>query len=161
MKITSHSDERREKLADHLNKLIAICKDGEAGYRSATDDTKDRELRDTFNRLAMQRATFAAELQTAVAALGCKPRESSTLAGALHRGWKNIKISLTQNDSHAALVECERGEDAALEAYRKVLSDALIDGELRALISTQAVGVKDAHDEIRILRDHPAYSHVS
>jgi uncharacterized protein (TIGR02284 family) len=159
MKIISHSEERREKLAEHLNQLIAICKDGEAGYRSATQETKDKDLQQLFHRLALQRATFATELQAVVARLDCEPRDTSTLAGALHRGWAMVKTALSRHDSHAALAECERGEDVAVAAYRKVLSEAPLDGELRALISTEAVAIKDAHDEIRLLRDLPAYQH--
>lgn len=158
MTIASAPEERRQAIADHFNKLIAICKDGQAGYQAAADDTRDPELRELFHRLAVQRADFAADLQELVEALRCEPRRHSTLAGAVHRGWLNLKSALTHGDHHAALVECERGEDAAVEAYRRVLEEAPLDGELRRMIANQAFAVRDAHAEVSFLRDRPDFS---
>lgn len=158
MTIASETEERRQSIADHLNKLIAICKDGQAGYRAAANDTKDPELRELFNRLSRQRGDFAVDLQDIVRELHCQPRRHSSLAGAVHRGWLNLKAALTDGDHHSALVECERGEDAAVEAFRKVLEDAPLDGDLRRRISNQAFAVRDAHDEVCFLRDRPEFN---
>ena len=153
------SEEYREQLTDELNTLIGICKDGQAGYQSAIDSTNDVVLKELFGRLTTQRAVFAAQLKGAVETLGCKPRETGTLEGALHRGWANIVASLKKDEAHTVLAEC--GEDAAVEAYRKVLSEAPLNGELRSLVSTQAAAVKDTHDEIRLLRDAPVYTQAN
>lgn len=162
MNTTTHTaEEIRVATAKHLNHLIAICKDGEAGYRAATDDTQDLELQSLFSRLARQRAEFAAELQLYVKRLGAEPCDSATVAGSLHRGWLGLKSVLTKNDAHAVLAECERGEDAAVAAYREVLADAPLESAHRLVVSTQSVAVQAAHDEIRDLRDHPAYNQKS
>ena len=155
---TSLPKEIREKIADHLNELVAICKDGEAGYRDAAEETKSPELQTLFSRLARQRADFVIELQRAVTALDCEPRDSSHLAGKLHRGWINLKAAIVSNDAHAVLAECERGEDAAVAAYAKALKEAPLDTHQRALVDAQSQAVKAAHDQIRDLRDHPAYA---
>jgi uncharacterized protein (TIGR02284 family) len=34
------------------------------------------------------------------------------------RGWMDLKAAITSGDEHTILVECERGEDAAVAAYR-------------------------------------------
>lgn len=161
MTISSETEDRRNRIVDHLNKLIAICKDGHAGYLAVAKDAKDPELKELFSRLADQRAEFANQLQDLIRELHCEPRQTASLTGAFHRGWINIRSAVAINDTHAALAECERGEDAAVEAYRKVLEQAPLDGELRTLISTQAIAVKDTHDEIRFLRDLPIYSQIA
>lgn len=145
-------------ITDGLNQLIAICKDGEAGFRTANDDVKDLELKALFTRLARQRAEFAAELQLCVQGLGDKPRDSATAAGKLHRGWIGLKSALSKNDAHAVLSECERGEDEAVAAYRDVLADVPLDSAHRLLVGNQFAAVQAAHDEVRDLRDHPAYA---
>lgn len=160
MTISSQNESRRKCIADHLNKLIAICRDGHAGYVDAAKAAQGTELHELFSRLAAQRANFADELQQIVRALGREPRRSGSLAGAFHRGFLNIRSAMSANDPRTALTECERGEDAAVEAYRKVLEEAPLDNQLRTRISTQAIAVKDAHDEVRFLRDLPAYSHA-
>ncbi|MBC8011529.1 MAG: PA2169 family four-helix-bundle protein [Burkholderiales bacterium] len=159
MNTTTHTaEEIRTATAKHLDHLISICKDGEAGYRAATDDTKDLELKSLFTRLARQRGDFAAELQLYVQRLGVEPCDSTSVAGSVHRGWIGLKAVLTKDNSHAVLAECERGEDSAVAAYREVLADAPLESAHRLVVSTQSVAVQAAHDEIRALRDHPAYS---
>ena len=151
------TEELRSSICDHLNDLIAVCKDGEEGYRCAADDLSDLELKSLFSGFSRQRAEVAAELQLAVKRIGGEPRDSATVAGSLHRGWINLRSALSKNDAHAVLAECERGEDSAVAAYRAVLADAPLESEHRLMVSTQATSVQQAHDEIRALRDHPAY----
>lgn len=158
MSTTAHTTEEiRAATVENLNRLIGVCKDGEAGYRAAADETKDLELEDLFIRLARQRSDYAADLQLAVRRLRGQPRDSATLAGALHRSWVGLRAALSTDEAHAILAECESAEDAAVAAYREVLADAPLESEHRLMVSTQAAGIQAAHDEVRNLRDHPAY----
>jgi len=160
MNTTSHTaKEIRTFTIDHLDSLIAICKDGEAGFRSASEDVNDTHLKAVFTRFSRQRAEFAAELQLCVQRLGEEPRDSATVAGKVHRGWIGLKSVLSKNDAPAVLAECERGEDEAVAAYREVLVEAGLDSTHRLLVSNQAAAVLAAHNEIRDLRDHPRYAH--
>src|SRR5947209_19009541 len=106
-----------------LNSLIETLKDGQEGFRQASEAVKDPTLKSLFNEYSLQRAKFAGELQNEVVrSLGdAKPEESSSTAGALHRAWINLKSALTAGDDHAILAECERGEDSAVNEYRKAL----------------------------------------
>jgi uncharacterized protein (TIGR02284 family) len=70
----------------------------------------------------------------------------------LHRGWINLKSALTGGDDHAILAECERGEDSAVEEYKKALDEDL-SPSLYELVSRQYSDIKAAHDRIRNLRD--------
>jgi len=161
MNNTSHTTkEIHSSTINHLDSLIAICKDGEAGFRTATEDVSDTELKAVFTRLSGQRADFAAELQLCVQHAGEEPRDSTTVAGKIHRGWIGLKSVLSKNDAHAVLAECERGEDEAVSAYREVLLEAVLDPSHHLLLSNQAAAVLAAHDEIRNLRDHPFYAHA-
>ncbi len=150
-------EETREQISDELNNLIAICKDGQAGYKAAAEDTDDVILKGLFQELSEQRAHCANELQNVVSLLGNSPRESSSVTGTLHRRWIDIKSLLVKNDAHAVLAECERGEDAAVAAYRKALDAAVIPPDIKNIITSQAADVQAAHDKIRDLRDSPAY----
>lgn len=150
--------ENHEKVVSFLNELIAACRNGAEGFDTAADGTKEVELKEIFCRFSAQRTQFAEQLQAEVARLGASPREHSTLGGSLHRGWIDLKAALARNDAHAVLAECERGEDAAVKAYRKALVEAPLTGAQRDLISLQATAVKQAHDEIKRLRDHPAFA---
>lgn len=141
-----------------LNDLVETARDGEHGYRTAAEDAKDPSLQARFQTLANQRATFVRELQEQVEALGGEVEESGSAAGALHRGWINVKSAFSSDEPHSVLEECERGEDAAVEAYQKAVNADHLDAATHAIVRRQCAAVQAAHDEIKALRDNPAYA---
>jgi uncharacterized protein (TIGR02284 family) len=140
-----------------LNNLTEVLKDGENGFRAAAKDVKVPELAQVFERYATQRAEFASKLQAQVSALGAKVEKSGSVAGTMHRGWMNLKAALSTLEPQAVLEEAERGEDAAVAAYRKAQEHTDLDAATRELINTQYTAVKAAHDEVRNLRDSGKY----
>ena len=142
-----------KKIVETLNDLIETCKDGQEGFRTASEGVEDSELKSIFSRYSLERSKFAGELQIEANTLGEKtPENSSSLAGALHRGWINIKASVTSRDVHAVLEECERGEDVAVAAYRDAL-ELELPSNIREVIERQSASIQEAHDTIRDLRD--------
>ncbi len=139
-----------DKVIATLNDLIETCKDGQEGYRQAAEGVQHAELKTLFNVYAQQRAQFAGELQNEVLRLGGDPETSASTAGALHRGWLNIKAAVTGGDDNAVISECERGEDAAVRGY-----EAALEGELpqplRDLVERQFAQVREAHERVRAL----------
>ena len=141
-----------DNVASVLNDLIETSKDGEQGFNTAADDTKDPELKTTFRRHAQECARSAADLQALVSRLGDKPEERGSIAGAMHRGWVNLKSSVTPRTDLAILEECERGEDVAKARYTKALETSL-PPDIRQVVERQYAGVIRNHNEIRDLRD--------
>ena len=136
-----------------LNNLVETSKDGEKGFRTAAEDTKNAELKTLFLSRAQDCAKAATQLQQRVAALGGKPDEGGSVAGALHRGWVNLRSTVAERSDLAILEECERGEDVAKAHYRKALEDTTLPDDLRAVVQHQYEGVMRNHDQIRDLRD--------
>jgi len=135
-----------------LNDLIETSKDGENGFRSAAEDAKSAELKATFLRRAEDCAKGASELQQLVSRMGGNPEQEGSVAGAMHRGWMDLKAKVTHRDDLAILEECERGEDVAKAKYRKAL-DASLPDDVRAVVQRQYDGVVSNHDAVRDLRD--------
>ena len=133
-----------------LNNLIETCKDGENGYRTAADGVKNSELRTLFNTYSQQRAQFAAELQAEVRNLGGDPAETGSVAATLHRGWINIKSTVTGEDEGAVISECERGEDSAVKNYKDALN-VILPANIQSIIQRQYTQVKEAHDRVRAM----------
>lgn len=146
-----------EKTLSVLNDLVEICKDGQHGFRTAAEDAKDAELARVFNEFSAQRGSFIGELQDRVRSLGGDPEKSGSVSGSLHRGWIDLKSAIASNEPHAVLAECERGEDAAVKAYREALDENL-DPITRGIISRQYASVQAAHDRVKQLRDSLTYS---
>ena len=136
-----------------LNNLIETSKDGEQGFRTSAENAQNAELKQLFMRRAEDCARGAAELQAIVARLGEEPEDSGSVAGAIHRGWVNLKAAVANRDDLAILEECERGEDVAKAAYRSALEKTDLPAEIRTVVQKQYDGVLRNHDEVRNLRD--------
>ncbi len=143
-------------MADHitsvLNDLVETSKNGEAGFKAAAEDTKNAELRTLFEARSRDCSSGANELQTVVTQLGGKPETSGTVAGAVHRGWVNLKSVVTGRSDLAILEEVEKGEDVAKKAYSDALQEDL-PATVRAVVQKQYDGVLRNHDQIRDLRN--------
>ena len=136
-----------------INNLIETLKDGEKGFKQASDAVKDPQLKSLFQQYSQQRNRFATELQAEARSLGeTDPEKSSSAAGAMHRAWIDLKSALTSGDDKAILNECERGEDSAVHEYEEAMEDGLT-GTVRQIVERQFTEIKSAHDRVRNLRD--------
>ena len=135
-----------------LHDLIETSKDGEKGFRTSAEDTRNGELKSVFVARAQDCAKAAADLQQLVTRLGGNPESGGSVAGAVHRGWVNLKSSVTDRSDLAILEECERGEDVAKARYRKALEADLPD-DIRGIVQRQYDGAVRNHDQVRDLRD--------
>ena len=136
-----------------LNSLIETCKDGQEGFRSAAERVRSTDCKSLFTELSMQREQFAGELQRIVGDLGEKIDTSGSFSGAVRRAWMDLKAAITSGDEHAILVECERGEDAAVAEYRDVLDHEELPASVRHVIEEQYAVVHASHVRVRDLRD--------
>ena len=145
---------QQKEIISTINGLIETLKDGQEGFRQASEAVKDSKLKTLFSEYSLQRSKFAGELQNEAISLGeHNPENTSSTAGALHRAWINLKSAVTSGDDHAILAECERGEDSAVSEYKKAMEKGDLSSPIGDTISRQYAEVKSAHDRIRELRD--------
>ena len=135
-----------------LNNLIETCKDGEEGFRTAAEGLTRPELKVKFLQYSRERAQMSSDLQAEVRRLGGDPEKAGSVAGAVHRGWLDIKSVVTGKDDHAIVAEAERGEDVAKAAYETALQGSL-PATAQLLVQQQAAKVRQAHDDVRALRE--------
>jgi uncharacterized protein (TIGR02284 family) len=136
-----------------LDDLIETLRDGQEGFKQAAEAVNDPKLKSLFRDFSDQRSRFVTALQTEARKFGDRePETDSSSAGALHRGWINLKSAVSGGDEHSILAECERGEDSAVEEFRKAMEDDLPPA-LQDVVSRQFAEIKAAHDRIRDLRD--------
>ena len=137
-----------EKTLAVLEKLIAVCKDGEEGFQLAADEVKSSALQSLFLGYSLQRSRLSRDLDEAASALG---RTAGAPDGGVSRTWM-ASDAAEARDEQAVLSECERGEDAAMAAYTLALEEPELPPTVRTLIAAQAIEVKNAHDEVRSRR---------
>ena len=142
------------KTTDLLNDLIEINNDRVAGFEKAIADIKDEnvDLKQLFQRYAEQSRKNGQEL-AALVGNHDKVETGNSIASTLHRTWIDIKSLFGGSDRASILSEAERGEDAIKKAYQDALSSGELSTEATAVVSEQAAGIKQAHDEVRNLRN--------
>ncbi|KPX88708.1 Uncharacterized protein ALO63_04007 [Pseudomonas amygdali pv. mori] len=147
-----------------LNDLIETSKDGEEGFRTSAEHAKSAQVKSFLTNRSTEVAAAVRELQAEVTALGGKPEDSSSVSGALHRAWVNLKSMVTSDDDKAVLEEVEKGEDVAKKAYREALEKARaknVSPNVIALIEKQQAGVLANHDKVKALRDAARAAHAA
>ena len=145
---------QQKEIISTVNSLIETLKDGQRGFKEAADAVKDPQLKTLFNEYSLQRSRFAGELQSEAVRLGeSRPEDSSSVTGAMHRAWIDLKSAVTSGDDHAILAECERGEDSAVKEYRDAMGKEELSSPIRQIVSRQYTEVQNAHDRIKQLRD--------
>jgi uncharacterized protein (TIGR02284 family) len=141
-----------DRTIDVLNNLIETARDGQLGFQTAAEGATAPELKGFFSDSATERANFATELSRLVTTMGGEPHETGHVAGAMHRGWINIKTAVSGNDDKAILEEAERGEDYAKKAFADALAESL-PAEARSVVERMAKQVLQTHDRVRDLRN--------
>ena len=145
---------QQKEIISTINDLIETLKDGQEGFKQAAEAVKDSQLKSLFSEYSLQRSKFAGELRNEAIGLGeSNPEDSGSTSGAMHRTWINLKAAITSGDDHAILAECERGEDSAVNEFKKAMEEKELAAPVRETISRQYADVKRAHDRIRELRD--------
>lgn len=136
-----------------LNGLIETLKDGQHGYRVASEDVTDAELKSLFASYSLQRSNFAGELQNELIRLGQpEPEEGGTVTSTLHRGWINLKSALSGGGRGAILSECERGDEHALAAFDKATHTKTLPAPLVELVQRQRQAIVSAKDTVKAMR---------
>jgi uncharacterized protein (TIGR02284 family) len=138
-----------------LKNLVKTLRDGQEGFAHASENVKNPRLKELFARFSMQRAKFAGELEAQLLSLGEKDpeKEGSSIGGAIHRTWIDLKAALTKGDVHGVLAEAERGEDVAKKAYHEALEESILPAPVHDVIAKQAAEIQIAHDEVKAFRD--------
>jgi len=104
-----------------FDELVATCRDGEEGFRTAANAAQNPELRGLLLTYAQQRGDFRAELEEQIRRLGGDPSTRGSISGSLHRGWMSVRSAVSAGNDDSVVAEAERGEDSARRAYEAAL----------------------------------------
>lgn len=133
-----------------LNHLIEVCKDGEKGYRQASEETKHPFYTSVFGECARKRRNYAVQLQGVVRSLHAEPDQTGSFAGAFHRSWMNVKTHVGRTDD-AVIAECERGDESAVKNYEHALAVELPQ-DLREILEHQCDDIRHTLRRMKAMR---------
>ena len=133
-----------------LNGLIETCEDGVKGFRTAAEAVENSEAKALFLARVTTIEKAASSLMSEVRRLGGDPEKGGSVAGAVHRGWIDLKAAVTGKDESAIVAECERGEDVAVKHYESALKKEL-PPDVRKMVESQYQGVLKNREQVRRL----------
>ncbi len=141
--------------AEILNDLIQINNDRIVGYERALKELKDDDddLKTLFEGFIDESRQNKMALGTEVEVAGEDMDEGTTASGKIYRAWMDVKNAFTGNTRHQILASCEFGEDAAQKAYTTAMESDNLPAYLKEMIAEQQKKLKEAHDEVKALRD--------
>jgi len=145
-------------LRDRVVKVINSCLGGAHGFEAAANAINDTACKKELALLGRKRRVFTTQLQTLLEALGDSAIESNTTGAGFFaqcwttsdQGWVNPGQVYIGDTRDALLAECERGEVAAIEAYRQVLDEPLPE-VTRQIIASQFRDMLRSHERIKAL----------
>jgi uncharacterized protein (TIGR02284 family) len=132
-----------------LNSLIVACRDADKGFTFAAEHVRSAPVRTLFTELAEERRQFAEALLPHAQRLGGAADGDGSAWATLHRAWMALKDQVAHQD-HTILIEAERGEKAALAAYRDALN-GMLPPETREVVEAQEAGIHAALERIHAM----------
>ncbi len=137
---------------DRLKNLVRVNVDTSEGLASAAGKVDDDQLKEIFMNISRQRDRFAKQLQAALKMNDEDVSDRESIVNKLHRWWTDLRTSLSSDEKLAVLAEAEKAEDIIKKMYEEMLQ-ATAETEIAEMVEAQYREVKQAHDEIRDLRD--------
>ncbi len=144
---------KNQKTIDELNNLLEINNDRIEGYKHASDETNEMDLKVLFSEFSAASHNFKLELTVEIEKLEGIPVTGTRTTGKLYRAWMDIKAALTNKDRKAILNSCEFGEDVAVKNYEDALKNENLPWNISQMINKQYAVIKADHDKIKSLRD--------
>jgi len=122
-----------------LNSLIEINNDRIEGYKTASKETKQTDLKNLFFEFENISRECKAYLQKEEEKLNVEVADGTTASGKVFSVWMDLKSAVTDNDRKAILNSCQYGEEAAQRTYSNVLGNhkAELDPKIKRLIFGQ------------------------
>jgi uncharacterized protein (TIGR02284 family) len=140
-----------EKTIAVLNNLIQINNDRIEGYKTASEETNEADLKSHFSQFQSTSLLINSELRREVTRLGGEPTEETRITGKFFRVWMDVKAALTGNDRKTILESCEYGEDVAKKTYEDTLSEEIenLSYDQQTMLKEQHTSLVADHDKVK------------
>jgi uncharacterized protein (TIGR02284 family) len=143
-----------EKTIKKLKKLIVINNDRYEGYKTASEEIDDIELKTLFHNYSLQSQQFSNELQHLLPEHEYAPAWEE-LDILIDRMFRDIKATIEGKDRKGILSTCEFEEDVVKKTYKDILENGDgIEYDILEIIRNQHFDLLNAHDKIKTLRDN-------
>ena len=142
---------KAKRKAAALDQLLLFVNDRIEGYKRAVDETRDGDLRASYQQLVGQSRQFAEELNRYLTREGGERETGTTLKGKLYRKLMDAQATVTDHNEKAILASNVYGERWAIKAYKKALRRKALKGDIREEVRRQFAQSKKTYKKLKEL----------
>lgn len=135
-----------------LNDLLHITNDRIQGFSKVEGKIWEKypNVKDDYDRMITQSKIMKNELIDLIQENGEEASDTSSVAGALHRTWIDIKNSFTiGNTEESTLENVIFGENAAIDAYQNAIDTGNLSENSLNIVSEQLKNIKDSYHQFK------------
>lgn len=144
-----------ERIVATLNDLLNITNDRIQGFAKVEDKVWDTysPLKGDYDQMVAQSQVMKSELINLITERGGNPDNTGTTAGAIHRGWIDVKNSFSGDKTESTLENVVFGEEAAIDAYQDALDSGDLCPESSRVVSNQLHHLKSSYNKFNNLNE--------
>ncbi|ALJ05136.1 hypothetical protein APS56_08355 [Pseudalgibacter alginicilyticus] len=142
-----------KEIVNVLQELLQKNYDAEAGYKQVMTKAKSQGLKEWLQLKAKQRSEYATQLDNVIRNFNATPAEDGTVLGSVHRGWIDVKTTLSSDTDESILEECIRGEKASVSEYETQLEKVSDYLPIKDLLNNQMTSIKTALNTVKRMED--------
>lgn len=140
-----------------LNDLLHITNDRMEGFEKVEGKVWEMypDVKDEYDHMISQSKIMKNELINLITEKQGVPDDSTSIAGALHRTWIDIKNSFTMgNLVESTLENVVFGEKAAIETYENALISGNLSEKSNKIVSEQLRSLKNSYNQFRKIEEY-------
>lgn len=148
---------KTEQTVSVLNDLLQITNDRIEGFGKVEGKVWEMypDVKDEYDRMISQSKIMKNELINLITEKKGNPKDSASIAGAIHRTWIDIKNSFTLgNIEESTLENVVFGERAAIEAYQKALDSGDLCEKTEKIVSEQLHSLKVSYHQFKNIEEY-------
>jgi uncharacterized protein (TIGR02284 family) len=146
----NYNSMKNKEEASVLNDLLHITNDRIEGFSKVEGQIWENypDVKSEYARLNSLSKVMKNELINLIQDDGETPDDSSSVAGALHRTWIDIKNSFTLGNKEESTIEnVIFGEKAAVDAYQSAIDSGKLSQESLDIVSEHLKNIKDSYHQ--------------
>lgn len=140
-----------EEVGKKLNDLLEKTYDAEKGFKKAAENVENPSLKSYFSDKAQERYNFGHELKSELVSFNQEIDKGGSTTGTLHRAWMDVKSLFSSEDEESMLEEAIRGEKAAINEYKEVISDTSLPLSTKSILESQKTKIENGLSKIKTL----------
>lgn len=128
------TDEKASNDAAELQRVLTRYVDSCEGYTQAATVVESHDLSVAFQEIANRRSSIVAKVSQLVRDHGEEADVTSSPEAAIHRWWIRIRAQLSDEELHAILAECIRGEKELRRTIQGAIDCGCLDSANSSLL---------------------------